>query len=294
MLARERLALSVHQSALYNHIDLHEIRLYYIGTVIARPMRYLSHGAGWRDSAVGRAPESDGYTWNTTIRQSATNLRFFMYLQRTIMGKIAGGQGQNPKDKPQKLKDKEQKQKRDSAWPGSENWIWNPTLESTKGYARIPRLMPLIVVLIKQLADTESHAQGDPSSVYLELWFQDRGNGYVSIDIEADHAYASGYSSNRSLRTWRAHMKTLEAMGFIKLRSQGNRDFAHVLLLDPLAVVHWYHLQGKVPEAWWMAFTDLARAVHAKIPAPLDPSHPPPPAPKKVIPQHAADDDDDG
>src|SRR5207248_171312 len=95
-------------------------------------------------------------------------------------------------------------------------------------------LLPLILHLIKHLSS--DGGTGDPSPVFTELWCRDMGQKIVSITDEAQCAYASGYSSSRALRTWRAHMLRLVELGFILCKREGLREYAHVLLLDPLAV----------------------------------------------------------
>jgi hypothetical protein len=156
---------------------------------------------------------------------------------------------------------------RDRLWPGSGRWIWDFTdREKVVGFATIPRLMPLILHLIKHLSG--DGGTGDPSPVYLELWCRDFGQGLISISDEMECAYASGYSSSRALRTWRGHMLRLAELGFILHRQEGLREFGQVLLLNPLAVCVRLHEEGRVPDAWWTAFVGRA----AEIPAPLPPA----------------------
>lgn len=162
--------------------------------------------------------------------------------------------------------DRRRMELREQLWPGSSEWIWdlNDT-ERVVGFATIPRLLPLVMHLIKQLADGD----GDPSPVYLELWCRDFGQGIISISDEQDCAYASGYSSTRAMRTWRGHMLKLVELGFIQTKREGNREYGQVLLLNPLAVCNRLHNEGKTPEEWWTAFARRASEIGAKIPPPL-------------------------
>lgn len=159
-------------------------------------------------------------------------------------------------------------QLRNQLWPGSEEWIWDfSDKEKVIGFATVPRLLPLVIHLIQQLVSGEKG--GDPTPVYLELWCRDFGQGYVSVTDEAECAYASGYASRRAVRTWRGHMERLNELGFIKVQPDGNREYGNVLLLNPLAVCHRIHQDGKTPEGWWSAFTKRASTIGALIPQPL-------------------------
>src|SRR5260221_4028582 len=91
---------------------------------------------------------------------------------------------------------------REELWPGSCDEIWDITDAELKGFATVPRLMPLVLHLIRILVEKNG---GDPSSVYFELWCRDFGQGLVQISDEQECAYFSGYSSTRALRTWRNH-----------------------------------------------------------------------------------------
>ena len=165
--------------------------------------------------------------------------------------------------------DRRREAMRDDVWPGAGNVIWDPyDEEKTVGFATMPRLMPLIMVLVDELVGS------GPIRIYWELWCRDRGQGIISIIDEQEHAHASGYGGERGLRTWQAHMRKLAESGFIKIAPKGNREFAHVLLLNPLAVAHWHHTRKRTPPGWWEAFRDRAREIKAKIPPPLDPTAP--------------------
>jgi hypothetical protein len=162
---------------------------------------------------------------------------------------------------------------RDQLWPGSEKWIWDINDPVVVGFATMPRLIPLIMFLIKRLAGGK-HA-GDPSQVYLDLWSRDRGQGLVVIDDEDECSFSCGYTSGRALRTWRAHILKLQELGFILIKPKGNRECGHILLLDPLAVCARLHEEGKVQEDWWAAFVAGASAIGATIPPPLCLPRPP-------------------
>jgi hypothetical protein len=161
--------------------------------------------------------------------------------------------------------DRKRKDLREQLWPGSAQWVWGE--EQEVGYVKLPRLIPLVLALIKHLSAGEK--TGDPSSVYLDLWCRSMGQGIVTITDEEDCAYSSGYTSTRAVRTWRGHMFQLVTLGFLLAKTDGNREFGQILLLNPLAVCARLHAERKDPDGWWASFVRRANYVGAQIPAPL-------------------------
>jgi hypothetical protein len=158
---------------------------------------------------------------------------------------------------------------RNALWPGSAAWIWDLNdREAVVGFSTIPRLLSLVLALIKHLV--RGDASGDPSSAYVDLWCRDFGQGIIIVSDEEEFAHASGYSSSRAVRTWRAHLSRLRELGFILTMPDGNREFGNLLLLNPLRVCARLHAEGKTPEGWWPAFIRRASAIGTPIPEPLE------------------------
>lgn len=154
-------------------------------------------------------------------------------------------------------------EQRDSLWPDSEKELWSR--KSNDGFTTIPRVLPLVAALAKYLAKGKD---GDPASVYFELWSRSTDEGIVQIRDEQECAYASGYSGPRAHRTWRERMGTLESLGLIRSRPSGVRPYAFVLLINPLLAAVRLHAdkKRKVPEGWWVAFQVRASEIGAHIP----------------------------
>lgn len=152
---------------------------------------------------------------------------------------------------------------RETLWPDSEGLIW--TRKSHDGYATIPRLLSLVAALAKYLA---KGADGDPSCAYYELWSRATDEGIVQLKDEQECAYAAGYSGTRALRTWRERMGTLEDLGLIKAQAAGNRNYANILLINPLLAAARLRAdkKRKVPDEWWTAFQSRVDEVGAEIP----------------------------
>ncbi len=154
---------------------------------------------------------------------------------------------------------------RDALWPSAAESVWSR--HSNDGFTTVPRILPLVMHLIKRLAK-----KGDPSSVYFELWCRAFDEGIVTVSDEMVSAYAAGYSGTRAMRTWREHMLQLQELGFIEVKPAGNREIGHVLILNPLLVsARLYATKPKlVTEEWWSAFVGRANEIGAEIPEQLD------------------------
>jgi len=150
---------------------------------------------------------------------------------------------------------------REKFWPGSGERIWKRRLND--GFTTIPRVLPLVMHLIRHLTP-----RGDPSRVYWDLWARAWDEGILTVTDEDTWAYSAGYTGTRALRTWREHMLTLQEIGFIEIKPQGNRQIGHILILNPLAVCARLHRDRRrdVPEEWWTAFVHRANEIKAVIP----------------------------
>lgn len=150
---------------------------------------------------------------------------------------------------------------RNQLWPGLEAQVWSR--HDQQGFTTIPRLLPLVIHLINELAGKS----GSPGYVYLELWCRAFDEGLITIKDELEHAYASGYTGTRALRTWRGHMLVLQELGFIRVKADGIREIGHVLLLNPILVCQELKTKGRVPEEWWTAFVQRANDIGVELTA---------------------------
>lgn len=131
---------------------------------------------------------------------------------------------------------------RKKLWPDEDAW----TGENELGFFQAPRTLPLLLHLLSSKAVS---GKQNPSFVYVELWARHMGGGIIEMKHEGEHTYASGYTSGRT-RTWREHVKLLEANGFIKTKKVGNQQYRYVLLVHPTAVVEKLRQQNKVDPHW--------------------------------------------
>lgn len=150
-------------------------------------------------------------------------------------------------EKREKLK--EQFFNEEEAWTG----------DKEKGWFRAPRTLPLILDL---LSSKELCGKVSPAKVYLELLSRHFDGGIVEINDEGSHAYASGYTSTRSVRTWQERMKQLEKIGFIKTTQIGNQRYKYVLLVHPTVVIEKLRKEGKIDQTWYNTYR--ARQIEVK------------------------------
>lgn len=146
-------------------------------------------------------------------------------------------------------------QLRESLWPNADALVWDRKRE--KGFCTVPRTLPLILSLIKDLTP-----KLDSSRVYLDLWCRAFDEGLIEVRDEEALAYASGYESpGRNVRTWRERIEALQELGFIKTKPAGSRKYGHVLLIHPHRVVQDLRARGQVPDKWWGAYVQRATEV---------------------------------
>jgi hypothetical protein len=141
-------------------------------------------------------------------------------------------------------------------WPKEDLW----TGKKEVGWFPVPRTLPLILSLLSSKLVSQKK---DPSSVYLELMSQQRGEGIIEMGHEADHAFAAGYEGNRAVRTWQERMKILEDNGFILTKKVGNR-FKFVAIVHPTTAVQRLRDKKKIPDNWWDAY--IARKSETREP----------------------------
>lgn len=135
-------------------------------------------------------------------------------------------------------------------WPDSDPWTGG---EHDDGWFKAPRTLPLILTLMR---DKNLSASSDPTSVYLELLSRQFGDGIVEIQNQDEHAFAAGYDSQRAKRTWEAHMRLLEKLGFIQIKGVGPNQFKYVLIVHPATAIHHLNEQGLVPREWMDVYRD--------------------------------------
>lgn len=131
---------------------------------------------------------------------------------------------------------KKQLARRELLWPGSEPWLWHR--KNNKGFATIPKTMPLILQIMDDLSN------GKPvSSTYLGLWCSTWDNSMVDVAKHEELAHAAGFTGQRAKYTWAGRIKVLHELKFIDVKAGKSGPISHVLIFNPHKVIRWHHSQ---------------------------------------------------
>lgn len=106
---------------------------------------------------------------------------------------------------------------------------------------------------MRALSDKGISGGKDLGPVYLDLLANHWSDGVVELGHAADHAFACGYTQER---TWRDRMQALEGAGFIKTVVGGNKKYAKVLLVHPSVAMQRLRDSSRVPDSLWTAYRD--------------------------------------
>lgn len=178
---------------------------------------------------------------------------------------------------------KKQLAQRELLWPGMEAWLWHR--KNNKGFATIPKTMPLILQIMNDLSN------GKPvSSTYLGLWCATWDNSMVNVAKHQEMAHAAGFTGQRANYTWSGRIKVLQELAFIDVKAGRSGQISHVLIWNPHMVIRKHH-EKRTPglvEANFNALLERALDIGANdmldpLPTsetpPTTPTRPPDPAP---------------
>jgi hypothetical protein len=151
---------------------------------------------------------------------------------------------------------------REQVWPGSSAEVWNRKVG--KGFTTIPRTLGLIMTLIEELAERKKgHAV---SRVYFELWCRAFDEGFLDGPDEESCAFAAGFTTERSVRSWKERIDTLVELGFVRVAPRGTRPQGYILILDPHKVVKNLHAAKRVRPEWWGAYIKRCSEIGYTLP----------------------------
>lgn len=139
---------------------------------------------------------------------------------------------------------------RETYWPDSESEIFDPGKRSTAGYARIPRLVPMVAGLVNGFEKVNA------GSVYQLLWGRDWGQSVVEVQDPDSFMLEAGYSASRARRTYDERIKVLEDALLIRTAQLGAHARGLVLLRDPhRAILELYERRpNDFPKGWMEYF----------------------------------------
>lgn len=149
---------------------------------------------------------------------------------------------------------------RDRLWPNlDKKLLWHRS--EKVGFVTIPRALPLVMTIMDDMANNRPL-----SATYLDLWCHSWDDSFVGVTKPREHAFAAGFNGQRAEASWTAHMRLLEAFGFIQAKPGVSGAFNYALLLNPIPVL-FQHRQAKtagIREDAWNALQQRLIDVGAK------------------------------
>lgn len=133
-----------------------------------------------------------------------------------------------------------QLQVRSKLWPDvTDAMLWGG--ENAQGFSMVPRLMPLMMSIMDDLA-----GKGFPvGQTYLELWCRLREERFLTLNRPEEMAFHAGFSGQRALRTWKDRVRRLADLGFIDVQDGPLGDLSYAIFVNPYHVLKRHFLSGK-------------------------------------------------
>jgi len=117
------------------------------------------------------------------------------------------------------------------------NDIWHR--KRSDGFTTIPRTMPLLGAIMDGLS-----GKGKPlSTTYLELWCRSNDDGFLTLSKPIDTAFASGFSGQRGVATWKERIRKLNNLHYLIFKPGVSGSIHYVQLWNPYMVTA-YHKEN--------------------------------------------------
>lgn len=174
---------------------------------------------------------------------------------------------------------KKRVEERDKLFPDAPGIVFNVNDRETKGYARVPRVVPLVAML------ADHYRNESPGKLYQVLWSRDFGEGFIIVPNHRQFAYEAALSKGRAERSWNERIRILIELGLIKTRPQpAGEQHGYILLINPYRAV--LRLQESpptdfaFPSEWLEVFNHICQSFKVDLeklrqPAPVIPPSPP-------------------
>ena len=91
--------------------------------------------------------------------------------------------------------------------------------------------------------DTLSGKGKPVSSAYLEIWCRSNEKGFLTVSKPVPTAFASGYSGERGVSTWKERIRRLEALHFIGTKAGPSGDLNYIQIWNPYLVIKYHAAQ---------------------------------------------------
>ncbi|MER8423892.1 hypothetical protein NKH01_09305 [Mesorhizobium sp. M1403] len=110
----------------------------------------------------------------------------------------------------------------------------------------------------ERIAGHPGLGKGKPvSTTYLELWCRSNDEGFVTLSKQVETAYASGFSGERAVSTWKERVRKLEELQFLMTKPGVSGSLHYVQLWNPYLIVKFHKAQstpGFRPELYNVLF----------------------------------------
>jgi hypothetical protein len=126
-------------------------------------------------------------------------------------------------------------------WPEiDDRYIWNR--KTSDGFSTVPRNLSQI----GSIADALSGKGKPVLQTYLELWCRVHDDGFINLSKQQEIAFASGFSGQRAVATWRERMKRLQELHFIGIKDGPSGQLSYALVFNPYWSIAWHKQQKSV------------------------------------------------
>ncbi|QHJ01753.1 hypothetical protein GT347_27235 (plasmid) [Xylophilus rhododendri] len=149
------------------------------------------------------------------------------------------------------------KEIRELHWPTvTGDQVWS---SETGGFAMLPRTAGMVAeVVIREAHKKMFKASSAAGTTYITVWLHAQACGVARIDSEEDAAFESGYGGERGVTTFRRHLRTLKAMGFIDFVEESRGRVKWILIFNPYQVVKKLHEEGNLTTPTFRAVSERA------------------------------------
>lgn len=145
-------------------------------------------------------------------------------------------------------------------WPAvTDDQVWS---SETGGFAIVPRTAGMVAeVVIREAHRKMFNTSSAAGTTYMSVWLHSQSNGVARIESEEEAAFESGYGGERGVTTFRRHLRTLQAMGFIDFIEESRGRVKWILIFNPYQVVKKLHDAGHLDSKTFRAVSERAMGI---------------------------------
>jgi hypothetical protein len=142
---------------------------------------------------------------------------------------------------------------RGQLWPDAHQEVFAPSTHGTVGYARMPRVVPMLASLLNEFD------RNNCGALYVVLWSHDRGHAFVPVDDLESLAIEAGYTPTRARRAWKERVTLLREWNVIRTAPKSANEHGYILLRNPYRVALELKESRAISNVWWSTFEERCR-----------------------------------